>query len=167
MCIVCFKQGVTRLMMTIIPFFKEVVISSFECNECHYRGSELLPAGELKSYGQHTILKIIKSSDLDRDLIKSENCSIKFNELDFEIPPSNEKGSVNTIEGYLKNAYDGMMETQEIRRQQDPQSAIKLGLFLIELKSYMDGEKYPLTLEMDDPSGNSFIKNPYAPSDDP
>ena len=97
--------------MTIIPFFKEVVICSFECNECHYKGTELLPAGEIKPYGQHTILNIIKGTDMDRDLIKSENCSLKFKELDLEIPPSNEKGSVNTIEGFLKNAYDGMMQT--------------------------------------------------------
>lgn len=98
-------------MMTIIPFFREVVISSFECYECHYKGTELMPAGEIKPYGQTIILKMIRGSDFDRDLIKSENCSMKFKELDFEIPPSNEKGSINTIEGYLKNAYDGMMET--------------------------------------------------------
>jgi C4-type Zn-finger protein len=31
----------------------------------------------------------------------------------------------------------------------------------------MEGNKFPLTVELEDPSGNSFIKNPYAPSDDP
>jgi len=50
---------------------------------------------------------------------------------------------------------------------QDPESAAKLAIFLVELKQYIDREKFPLTLELDDPSGNSFIKNPYAPSDDP
>ena len=32
---------------------------------------------------------------------------------------------------------------------------------------YAQGDKFPFTVEIDDPSGNSFIKNPYAPSDDP
>jgi len=35
------------------------------------------------------------------------------------------------------------------------------------MKKYIDGDLFPLTIELDDPSGNSFIKNPYAPSDDP
>lgn len=49
----------------------------------------------------------------------------------------------------------------------DPKTVEKLAPFLIKLKGYLDGETFPLTLEMVDPSGNSFIKNPYAPSDDP
>jgi len=30
-----------------------------------------------------------------------------------------------------------------------------------------DGETFPFRIELDDPSGNSYIKNPYAPSEDP
>ncbi len=30
----------------------------------------------------------------------------------------------------------------------------------------MDGEKFPLTVKVRDPSGNSYIKNPYAPKAD-
>jgi len=31
-----FFQGVTRLLLTKIPFFREVIISSFECDACGY-----------------------------------------------------------------------------------------------------------------------------------
>lgn len=44
---------------------------------------------------------------------------------------------------------------------------LKLVPFLQKLGQYLNGECFPLTVELSDPSGNSFIKNPYAPSDDP
>jgi zinc finger protein len=34
------------------------------------------------------------------------------------------------------------------------------------VKQYLDGEKFPLTVKVRDPSGNSNIKNPYAPKVD-
>ena len=41
LCMHCLKNGTTRLMLTKIPFFKEVVISSFWCDECGYKNSEI------------------------------------------------------------------------------------------------------------------------------
>jgi C4-type Zn-finger protein len=52
---------------------------------------------------------MIRRSDLDRDIIFSEHATIKFLELELEIPC--QKGSINTIEGLLRKAYDGMTET--------------------------------------------------------
>jgi zinc finger protein len=49
----------------------------------------------------------------------------------------------------------------------DTVNAEKIDKFLENLKSYLEGNRFPLTLELEDPSGNSFVKNPYAPSDDP
>lgn len=53
---------------------------------------------------------MIRRADLNRSIVTSEHCSIKFVELDLEIPANN-KGSINTIEGILKTAYDGMSMT--------------------------------------------------------
>jgi C4-type Zn-finger protein len=36
-------------------------------------------------------------------------------------------------------------------------------VFLAKIKQYIDGEKFPLTIKIRDPSGNSNIKNPFAP----
>ena len=41
LCMNCEEQGVTRLFLTRIPFFKEVVLMSFECPHCGYRNSEI------------------------------------------------------------------------------------------------------------------------------
>ena len=41
LCMNCEEQGTTRLFLTRIPFFKEVVLMSFECPHCGYRNSEI------------------------------------------------------------------------------------------------------------------------------
>ena len=41
-------QGVTRLLLTSIPYFKEIVISSFRCEHCGHRDTEIQSAGEIQ-----------------------------------------------------------------------------------------------------------------------
>lgn len=41
LCMHCEEQGITRLFLTSIPYFKEVVLMSFECPHCGYRNSEI------------------------------------------------------------------------------------------------------------------------------
>ena len=35
--------------------------------------------------------------------------------------------------------------------------------FLDKVREYIEGKKFPLSVKIRDPSGNSNIKNPYAP----
>ena len=44
-------QGVTRLFLTKIPFFREVIISSFSCEECGLQNAELQPASRIQDKG--------------------------------------------------------------------------------------------------------------------
>jgi len=41
-------QGVTRLLLTTIPYFKQIVVSSFRCERCGYRDTEIQSAGEMQ-----------------------------------------------------------------------------------------------------------------------
>lgn len=41
LCVDCGKSGETVLLMTKIPFFKEMLISSFACNECGNKNNEV------------------------------------------------------------------------------------------------------------------------------
>lgn len=45
LCPSCEEQGETRLLLTEIPFFKEIVVMSFSCPHCNYRNNEIQPAG--------------------------------------------------------------------------------------------------------------------------
>jgi len=74
---------------------------------------------------------------------------------------------VTTVEGVLDNTINELMLYQDARRQQMPEQAIQVALFVQKLIALKEGDNLPFTFEIEDPSGNSFIKNPYAPKIDP
>lgn len=41
LCMNCGRDGTTRMLTTKIPFFREVILSSFECDACHWRNNEV------------------------------------------------------------------------------------------------------------------------------
>lgn len=50
-CVNCEENGITRILMTKIPFFKEIIIMAFECPHCGYRDSEVQPGQVLAEHG--------------------------------------------------------------------------------------------------------------------
>jgi zinc finger protein len=48
LCMRCHENGITRLLLTTIPYFKEIVVSSFSCDHCGYRDTEIQSAGEIQ-----------------------------------------------------------------------------------------------------------------------
>jgi len=163
----CHKQGQVRLMMSSIPFFKEVIISSFECDNCGYKNSEITFGGKLADLGIKMECKIVSPAHLNRLVVKSEYASVNFPELGLEIPAKTQKGSMNSVEGILHKMIEGLEEGQEDRKKLDPENHKKLADFILVAKQYASGEKLPFTITIDDPSGNSYIQNPYAPNTDP
>ena len=102
LCLHCNDMGLTRLLLTKIPYFREIVIMSFECPHCNARNSEVQPANELASKACKITLNVDCSdntatrSDLNRQVIKSGTCKILIPELEFEIPPNNRRGDIDT-----------------------------------------------------------------------
>ena len=47
---------------------------------------------------------------MNRSIVKSEYATIRIPELDFEIPPQTQKGSINTVEGFLQKSVEGLSE---------------------------------------------------------
>lgn len=58
MCINCEKNGTTTMLLTNIPFFREIVVVSFCCDECSYRNSEIQFGGQLADQGVKLKLKV-------------------------------------------------------------------------------------------------------------
>uniref|UniRef100_A0A2P2L4N7 Zinc finger ZPR1-type domain-containing protein n=1 Tax=Rhizophora mucronata TaxID=61149 RepID=A0A2P2L4N7_RHIMU len=102
----------------------------------------------------------------NRQIVKSEYATIKIPELDFEIPPEAQCGTLSTVEGILVRAADELQALQEERKKVDPQTAEAIDKFLLKLRACASGD-LSFTFILDDPAGNSFIENPYAPSPDP
>ncbi|TYI60905.1 hypothetical protein E1A91_D10G136700v1 [Gossypium mustelinum] len=168
LCMRCTQNGITRFLLTSIPHFRKVLLSAFECPHCGERNNEVQFAGEIQPKGCHYHLEVQPGDPklFSRQVVKSESATIKIPELDFEIPPEAQRGSLSTVEGILVRAIDGLQALQEERKKVDPQTGEAIDQFLLKLRACATGES-PFTFILDDPAGNSFIENPFAPSPDP
>ncbi|XP_066268497.1 zinc finger protein ZPR1-like [Branchiostoma lanceolatum] len=165
LCMNCHESGTTRLLMTRIPYFREVVLMSFDCPHCNFSNNELQPASTIQDQGVRVTLKVETSKDLNRQVVKGESASLSIPELDFEVPSNSQKGVLTTVEGVIDRAVRGLEQEQPIRRTMDPATAEKIDAFIEKLRGLTD-VKTPFTLVLDDPTGNSFVENPFAPSKD-
>lgn len=97
-------------MYTKIPFFREIILSSFLCEHCGNRNNEVQFGGALSDLGVKYSLTVVDMKSLNRSVVKSEFATIVIPELEFEIPPQTQKGSIKTVEGYLASAIEGISE---------------------------------------------------------
>lgn len=156
----------TRLLLTMIPFYKEVVIMSFSCDHCGFQNNEIQQGGTIQPKGIKIRLKVTEPKDLNRKIIKSDYSCIKIEELDFEIPPKSQKGEVTTIEGIIERVVTGLEQDQVVRRIEHPEAAQQIDEFIEKLRNLKKIEE-PFHLVLEDASGNVFIENYMAPSSDP
>lgn len=99
-------------------------------------------------------------------MVKSDTATITVPELELEIPPETQKGSLNTVEGFLRGVSEGLEQMQPARRVQAPEQAAQIDAYIVKLTEYYEGKK-EFTITIDDPTGNSHIENPLAPVEDP
>ena len=169
MCPKCEQMGSTRLMITNIPHFKEVIVSSFECPHCGERNNEVTFGGVFGPKKVRYELQVRSKKDLDRQVVKSEFATITIPELELEIPPESQKGNLNTVEGIIEQTHDGLQLQQPLRKIQHPELYEKIEEFCKKLEEYRSGD-VPFTLIVDDPAGNSYIEpihDYYHPTLDP
>ena len=143
------------------------MLASFCCNDCEYKNTEVIFAGKLAEFGVKMVCTIVSPVHLNRLIVKSEYASIKIPELNVDIPARTQRGMMNSVEGILSKMAEGLSEGQEDRKESDPETYQKLEQFIATTQQYARGEKLPFTVILDDPSGNSHIQNPYAPTTDP
>ncbi|CAH1247734.1 ZPR1 [Branchiostoma lanceolatum] len=145
LCMNCHESGTTRLLMTRIPYFREVVLMSFDCPHCNFSNNELQPASTIQDQGVRATLKVETSKDLNRQVVKAESASLSIPELDFEVPSNSQKGVLTTVEGVIDRAVRGLEQEQPIRRAVDPATAEKIDAFIEKLRGLTD-VKTPFTL---------------------
>ncbi|XP_058799910.1 zinc finger protein ZPR1 [Phymastichus coffea] len=165
LCVNCGKNGETRLFLTKIPFYKDVVIMSFECEHCGFQNNEIQNAGKIEEKGVKIFLKIRTESDLNRQVIKSDYTSVCIPHLDFEILSQSQKGEVTTVEGIIDRTITGLEQDQDHRREKNPEAAQQIDQFISKLKD-LYSIKEPYTMIFEDISGNTFVQNPKAPQKD-
>ncbi|XP_021375953.1 zinc finger protein ZPR1-like [Mizuhopecten yessoensis] len=164
LCLQCKKDGMTRLFLTRIPFFREVILSSFSCDHCGYKNCELQPANSIQEQGVNYTVEVEEEQDLNRQIVQSERATVSIPSLEFEAPPG--KGVLTTIEGVIDGAVSGLNLDQPSRREQSPEIASKIDDVILKL-TMLKTLREPFTLVVDDPTGNSYVENPHAPKSDP
>ena len=91
-CMNCYEQGRTKLLLTRIPFYRDVIISSFNCENCHFINNGIESANKIQDRGVRYKLTVRDSKDMNRELVKSDNALFQIPVLDFEIPVKTQKG---------------------------------------------------------------------------
>jgi len=165
LCVNCEENGITKLLFVEIPFYREVIISSFSCPHCHYQNSEIQSASEIQMKGLEIKFRVTRPEDINRQIVKTDTAMFKIEELNFEIPAKSQKGTLSTLEGIIQRTIDGLEQDQPVRRVMHPEESKQIDEFVIKLKKCLTVET-PFTVLLDDASGNSFIENPFAPKDD-
>ncbi|KAE8257245.1 hypothetical protein A4X13_0g2487 [Tilletia indica] len=184
LCMSCGKNGTSRMLLTSIPYFKEIIIISFYCPHCHESNSEVQSAGEIQEKGVVYTLHLTSPSDLNRSLVKSGTAVVNLPELELEIPPK--RGQFTTVEGILRDTVRDLQLDQPVRRAAQPEVAARIDALCGRLNEILgdtideegnvvtnmnlvtnmsaadDGATTrnfrPFTLKLDDPSGNSFLE---------
>lgn len=173
LCLECHEQGETRMLLTVIPYFREVIVVSFRCDHCGHTNNEVQSAGEIQQLGAVYTLKCTDRTDLDRQLVKSEHCTISIPEYQLTIPAG--RGQFTTVEGVLADTVRDLEHDQPLRKIQHPELHDKIADLCHKLRAIVpnpddqedgekEGEQAPtapmptFTLKLDDPSGNSFVE---------
>lgn len=163
LCMNCHQDGVTRLLLTSIPYFRDIVIMSFECPHCGLKNSEIQPASQIQEKGCKYLLRVENTEDFNRQVIKSETATCTFVELDIEIPAK--RGQLTTVEGLLSEMIEDLESDQEARKSIDGTLYEKIEQFINRVKDCIACKTgtLPLNFVLDDPAGNSWIE--YKPGE--
>ncbi|KAK4455697.1 ZPR1 zinc-finger domain-containing protein [Podospora aff. communis PSN243] len=155
LCMNCHENGTTRLLLTQIPYFREIIIMSFSCDHCGFQNNEIQPAGTFQLKGVHYELRLTAMADFERQVVKSDTATVKFIELDVEVPAG--RGQLTNVEGLLSTILNDLESGQEERKEQAPEVYAKIEEILAKGKKMLAGEAFPFRVSVDDPAGNSFI----------
>jgi zinc finger protein len=183
------------MLLTVIPYFREVIVMSFRCEHCGNSNTEIQQAGEIQRESflssdeflltdQHCLIRftakgcvhtvhVLDPSDLNRQVVKSNSCTVTIPEVSLTIPAS--RGQLTNIEGILQDTVRDLSLDQPVRKVMEPEAHDKIQAIIDRLKANLPGgddedeqtsgevkpkepKKFvPFTLKLDDPAGNSFV----------
>ncbi|KAL2634270.1 hypothetical protein R1flu_005749 [Riccia fluitans] len=157
-CGACASPCETRMYVTNIPYFKEVIVMASTCDQCGYRNSEVKPGGSIPEKGKKISVRIKNKRDLSRDVIKSDSATVFVPELELELAPGTLGGLVTTVEGLINQISESLKRVHgfSIGDSADPWKKNRWQEFDIRLKKLLDCEE-DWTLILDDALANSFI----------
>ena len=73
------------------------------------------------------------------------HCTVKIPELNFEIPPQTQKGSLTTVEGLIQKAAEGLRQTAKLNEDTNPEWAQQVLQFCTEKLEPIVNRKFQVT----------------------
>ena len=149
-----------------IPYFSDILIISAICPSCGYRfvDTQLLKHGEPARY----TLAVEKEDDLAVRVVRSMSASIEIPELGVRIDPGPQcQGFVSNVEGVLDRIEQVVKGALKWGTDVEKENAAELLADIARVKAGL----YPITVIVEDPSGNSVIegervtKEKYVPEE--
>ncbi|KAJ5469036.1 Zinc fingerZPR1-type [Penicillium sp. IBT 31633x] len=159
LCMNCHEQGVTRLLLLRVPYFRDIILESFECEHCHLKNNSIKSAGQIQERGTTYTLRVEDEQDMQRQVIRSDLSTFKLttkfgNEI--EIPKGT--GQLTNVEGMVQLIHENLSSEQELRKDQAPELFDALVPVIANLKKILDREDaFPFSISLDDLTGNSWI----------
>ncbi|KAL9118974.1 MAG: hypothetical protein Q9187_004468 [Circinaria calcarea] len=129
---------------------------SFYCQHCHFKNTEVQSAGEIQEQGVKYVLQMDHSADMERQIVKSDTGVFRVEDLDLEIPPGH--GKLTNLEGVLSEILRDLEHGQKRRKREEPDLYEKLDAIIQFLLKMMNGGRFPYSISLDDPAGNSWIE---------
>ena len=137
-----------------IPYFSDILIISAICPACGYKfvDTQLLKHGEP---ARHTFV-VQSADDLSIRIVRSMSASIEIPELGVRIDPGPQcQGFVSNVEGVLDRIEQVVKGALKWGTDAEKENAAELLADIARVKAGL----YPITLIVEDPSGNSGIES--------
>ncbi|KAK5089425.1 nucleolar zinc-finger protein [Exophiala xenobiotica] len=155
LCMNCRDDGMTRILPIKIPHFKEVLLESFSCDHCGFKNNTVKSAGEIQPKGSKYSFRLQQQADFERQVIRSDHGTFKIEDIDLEMPPA--PGQYTTLESMFSKVLTDLRYDQPTRKEQTPEVYQALEGIITKLTSMLEGNGFPISVTLDDISGNSFI----------
>ncbi|KAJ5329611.1 hypothetical protein N7541_000224 [Penicillium brevicompactum] len=156
LCMNCHEQGTTRLLLLRVPYFRDIILESFECPHCHFKDNSVKSAGQIQERGAKYTLKVENEQDLARQVIRSDVSVFKLEDLGIEMPRG--ESQLTNVEGVVQHIHEHLSGEQDLRKEQAPELHDALVPIIASLKKILDrDDAFPFTISLDDATGNSWI----------
>lgn len=173
-CPGCTRPAHLNLQLLNIPYFKEVIVSAVMCTNCNYRSSDVKTGGEVPRLGKKIHLDVRAPEDLRRDILKSESCCVRIDEVGVEVAPGTMGGRFTTVEGLLAQIRDDLKSTLFDVDDDDFTGGDSMTVekkegwdrFFMKIDEAIKGEM-DYTILLEDPLANSYVQSLTAPEPDP
>lgn len=112
-------------------------------------------ADQIQEKGTKYTLDVENMEDFQRQVIKSDTAIFKLETLGIEMPKG--ESQLTNVEGVLRRIHESLSSEQPLRKIQAPELYNALEPILARLEQMINGESFPFTISLDDPTGNSWI----------